>query len=316
MKPFSLLTALGLSLCAAVGANAQDRDIHSERLVLDNDAGNTATIQTPTLTQPATTLTIPDPGAGAASFLLTESAATLTVGSDMTFTGTLDFTGATIIGGGGTPQVNASLIGDGTVGTPLGINLNNANTWTAAQTFLNNPLAIANNDNTARELRLLEPSGSGVNYSAFKAQAQAGDLVYTLPNAAPTGALQVLQVQAVAGNNATLSWATIGGGAILFARTGVIANAGNTSYNVQASDDIVGVDMSAGTNFTVNLPPATTAGEILIVKIEQYNNTLLPVLTIQPSGTDDIDGFANDAFGNAGGSRSLYSDGAGSWYTW
>ena len=75
-----------------------------------------------------------------------------------------------------------------------------------------------NNDNVAREVRMLEPSGSGVNYTAFKAQAQAGDISYTLPNSAPTAANQVLQVQSVAGNNATLSWGTIGGSAIIFNR--------------------------------------------------------------------------------------------------
>jgi hypothetical protein len=176
--------------------------------------------------------------------------------------------------------------------------------------------AIGNNDNTARELRFLEPSGSGVNYTAFKAQAQAGDITYTLPNAAPAAVNQVLQVQAVAGNNATLSWGTIGGGAILFAQTTKIANAGNTSYNVQAADDIIGVDMSAGTNFTVNLQPATTAGEILIIKIQKYNNALLPVLTVQPNGTDKIDSNNNYAFGNANGVVRLYSDGAGNWYSW
>jgi hypothetical protein len=176
--------------------------------------------------------------------------------------------------------------------------------------------AIGNNDNTARELRLLEPSGSGVNYTAFKAQAQAADLSYTLPNTAPTAANQVLQVQAVAGNNATLSWGSIGGGNILFKRTAVVANAGNTSYNVVSADDIVGVDMTAGTNFTVNLQPATTAGEIIIIKIEKYNNALLPVLTVQPNGTDKIGGANNDAFGNLGGNRRYYSDGGGNWYTW
>ena len=102
----------------------------------------------------------------------------------------------------------------------------------------------------------------------------------------------------------------------MFARTGLIANAGNTSYNVVAADDIIGVDMSAGTNFTINLQPATTSGEILIIKIEKYNNALLPVLTIQPNGTDKIDGNNNIAFGNAGGNRRLYSDGAGNWYGW
>jgi hypothetical protein len=35
----------------------------------------------------------------------------------------------------------------------------------------------------ASELRLLEASGSGTNYTAFKAQAQSGDVTYTLPAA-------------------------------------------------------------------------------------------------------------------------------------
>lgn len=34
---------------------------------------------------------------------------------------------------------------------------------------------------TASELRLFEPSGSGTNYTAFKAQAQSADITYTLP---------------------------------------------------------------------------------------------------------------------------------------
>ena len=34
---------------------------------------------------------------------------------------------------------------------------------------------------TASELRLLEPSGSGTNYTAFKAQAQGASITYTLP---------------------------------------------------------------------------------------------------------------------------------------
>ncbi len=38
-----------------------------------------------------------------------------------------------------------------------------------------------NSGATAMELRLYEPSGSGTNYTAFKAQAQAGDITYTLP---------------------------------------------------------------------------------------------------------------------------------------
>lgn len=45
---------------------------------------------------------------------------------------------------------------------------------------------------SASELRFYEPSGSGTNYSAFKAQAQAGDVTYTLPAADATSPGYVL----------------------------------------------------------------------------------------------------------------------------
>lgn len=98
-----------------------------------------------------------------------------------------------------------------------------------------------------------------------------------------------------------------------------IATAGNTSFTVLATgQDIVGIDMSAGTNFTVNLPicGAAATGKLLIVKIEKFNNALLPVLTIVPNGTDKIDNAASNAFGNAGGARSMYCDGTGNWYAY
>ena len=59
----------------------------------------------------------------------------------------------------------------------------------------------------ASELRLLEPSGSGTNYTAFKAQAQAADITYTLP---PNDgdASQFLQTNGAG----SLSWAASSGG--------------------------------------------------------------------------------------------------------
>ena len=55
---------------------------------------------------------------------------------------------------------------------------------------------------TASELRFLEPSGSGSNYTAFKAQAQAGNLTYSLPAAGPTAAGQILSCNL----SGVLSW--------------------------------------------------------------------------------------------------------------
>ena len=53
----------------------------------------------------------------------------------------------------------------------------------------NADLWLANNDNTARELRFYEPYNTTgafpntANYTAFKAQAQSADVTYTLPAA-------------------------------------------------------------------------------------------------------------------------------------
>jgi hypothetical protein len=59
------------------------------------------------------------------------------------------------------------------------------------------------NTGTAGELRFREPSGSGTNYTAFRAGAQAANLTYTLPTTAPTAG-QLLSSDA-SGN---LSWAS------------------------------------------------------------------------------------------------------------
>jgi len=60
---------------------------------------------------------------------------------------------------------------------------------------------------TATELRFLEPSASGINYTAFKAQAQSANITYTLPAADGTSG-QFLSTNA----SGLLSWATAGSG--------------------------------------------------------------------------------------------------------
>lgn len=60
---------------------------------------------------------------------------------------------------------------------------------------------------TAAEFRFLEPSGSGTNYTAFKAQAQGANITYTLP--ATVGGAGTFLTDAA--GNGTLSWATPGG---------------------------------------------------------------------------------------------------------
>ncbi|KXB96825.1 MAG: hypothetical protein AA908_10165 [Chlorobi bacterium NICIL-2] len=67
--------------------------------------------------------------------------------------------------------------------------------------FVDVDLWLYNVRNQASQLRLYEPSGSGINYTAFQAQAQSADIVYTLPASIPAGG-GLLQTDA-SGN---LSW--------------------------------------------------------------------------------------------------------------
>lgn len=54
------------------------------------------------------------------------------------------------------------------------------------------------------QIRLLEPSASGTNYSAFTAQTQSANIVYTLPASAPTTG----QVLTAGSTPTTLQWST------------------------------------------------------------------------------------------------------------
>lgn len=60
----------------------------------------------------------------------------------------------------------------------------------------------------ASAIRFMEPSGSGTNYTAFKAQAQTGNVTYTLPAADAAAAGYALTSDGAG----SLSWAAAGGG--------------------------------------------------------------------------------------------------------
>ncbi len=64
---------------------------------------------------------------------------------------------------------------------------------------------LRNTDNTARELRLYEPSGSGSEYTAFRAQLQGANITYTLPaSLTPTTSVAAALLQTDGTGN--LSW--------------------------------------------------------------------------------------------------------------
>lgn len=85
---------------------------------------------------------------------------------------------------------------------------------------------------SAAELRLLEPSGSGTNYTGFKAPALAGNVVYTLPTTDGTSG-QVLQTN----GSAALSWTTASGGGTTLNASG---NYTNIPRDMYTADDFQG----------------------------------------------------------------------------
>ena len=104
-------------------------------------------------------------------------------------------------GSGNTWGVYASAAGSGSInygvyGTASGATTN----W--AGYFVGN-VALGGSA-TAPELRLYEATGSGTNYTAFKATAQAADITYTLPSAVAGGSGYVLTGDATG----ALSWST------------------------------------------------------------------------------------------------------------
>ncbi len=93
------------------------------------------------------------------------------------------------------------------------------------QTTNNTTLALGNNNNNPAELRLLEPSSSGTNYTSFKAQPQSGNINYILPDVAPSEN-KVLKVESVDGNSAILNWGTAATGTSIMTRTDVTVSGG------------------------------------------------------------------------------------------
>lgn len=97
----------------ALSLTAQDRDFRAERFVLDDDAADGAmhrlVLQTDNPLLQDVTLTIPDPGMTTSRLLLARSASTQLVEAPLTFTGTLDFGSATLLGlpGADVPVVTA-----------------------------------------------------------------------------------------------------------------------------------------------------------------------------------------------------------------
>jgi hypothetical protein len=114
---------------------------------------------------------------------------------------------------GSTVSTNSTMLGDGSGGNLLRINLGNSNTWTANQTFggtflitSNSRIAMTNSDNNARDIRFQEPSGTGSQYVGFRSPSVSNNGNYQWP-AAVGSVGQVMKISYSNGiDSAFLTW--------------------------------------------------------------------------------------------------------------
>ncbi|MBI3258562.1 MAG: hypothetical protein HYZ54_03640 [Ignavibacteriae bacterium] len=116
---------------------------------------------------------------------------------------------------GGTVTTNSTLTGNGTGGSPLGINLGNSNTWTANQTFsgtflitANARIAMTNSDNNSRDLRIQEPSGTGSQYIGIRCPSVTNNGNYLWPSAVGSVGQAMIISSTNGVDSANLSWGT------------------------------------------------------------------------------------------------------------
>lgn len=154
------------------------------------------------------------------------------------------------------------------------IKLTDGSSWSDIGSKLNSDLELKNNDNSAKVLKLYEPSSSGSNFTAFKAQAQTDNVTYTLPPSDGTDG-QVLSTD----GNGNLNWKSNS------APSKNILNA-NSSTTVDVNYDVV---FCSSTDFTLTLPSAVgIAGKVLIIKAIINSNDY--IYTIAPKSGETIDG--------------------------
>lgn len=161
--PTAAVTGYTVVLPATIGAAGQSLSVQSTN-------GTTATLGwTPNTYWGLTGSAVTTPGTAAGQqYLGTSSAQDLVIAANAA-------EAMRIIG---TAGATSGFIGIGTSTPKAGLDV--------ARTLL------LSNSGSATELRFAEPSAGGNNYTAFKATTQAGDITYTLPDAAPASDGMVL----------------------------------------------------------------------------------------------------------------------------
>jgi hypothetical protein len=117
------------------------------------------------------------------------------------------------------------------------------------QTTTNTTLVLGNNNNTAAELRIQEPSQSGLHYSAFTAQAQDQNVTYTLPAESPANN-EVLKVQSVSDHHVMLDWALPANTGFTMTRTDVAVSGAMVTLDVTGKSFIRITSASLAFNLT------------------------------------------------------------------
>jgi hypothetical protein len=158
-----------------------------------------------------------------------------------------------------------TLSGNGSVGY-LGNNIDGSRDMTISAdntaVFGNVDLWLVNNDNTAHELRMYEASGSGSNYTAFKAGTQGADIVYTLPTSAGSNG-QVLTTN----GSGVLSWTTASGGGLQYFtenRNTTAPNATIPVHQIAATGTEASIDLALSPKgdgaLVTDIPDGTATG--------------------------------------------------------
>ena len=197
--------------------------------------------------------------------------------------------------------------GSGTGGSPytLGINLGNANTWTASQTLTNATAATFgafSGTNTPGSVRFASAGTSGSNsfYTTFTAGTQTANVTYTLPTAAPVSNGQVLS-STTAG---VLSWASASG--VTGSGTATRLAFWDTSSSLSSSANLYwnNTNSRLGINDTTPATALEVKGE---VTIQESTSTNSGSIQLESFGIDD--GYLRFNAGGTNGRIATFHDG-------
>jgi microcystin-dependent protein len=204
------------------------------------------------------------------------------INGDLVVTGNIDPTSLTLIPGSAPAgATKGTIYYDNTANS---LKVTDGSTFTEIGSLIKSNIDLKNTDNTAKELKFYEPSTSGNNYTAFKAQPQGGDVTYTLPaDKGTTG-----QVLSTSDNTGTLAWISAGGGGSVtsvgislptsvFTNGSAVTTSGNLSatFNTQTANTVF-----AGPSTGADAVPvfrALVAGDIPNIGASKISSGILPV---------------------------------------